>query len=294
MHKYLIILITGLCISVACSSKESADNMKQYLPDEINGWESESTDESYDRQSIFKYINGAGEVYNSYAFSKVDVFRFTKENAPEISVEIFDMGNDADAYGVFSYSRENEKHGIGQAYEELGSLICFWQGKYYVCVKAEESTDESKETVKRLAQMIDSHLPPSGGKPPLLQYIPEEGLNVKSIRYLHTPSALNYHYYLSIENFLHLDSATDIVIAEYGVNQTVMILIDYHDAALRDQAMNNFINGFLPELRNSPTAKLESGNWATVRSLDNHLAIVMEAPSEERATAIINLIDSEN
>ncbi|MCJ7628218.1 MAG: hypothetical protein MUO50_07495, partial [Longimicrobiales bacterium] len=85
------------------------------LPKTIGEWVKQDAPLTYDRETIFDYINGAGEVYRSYAFSHVLVDRYERSGAQDqgVTVELFDMGNPEDAFGVFSYAREQEEAGIG-------------------------------------------------------------------------------------------------------------------------------------------------------------------------------------
>jgi len=61
------------------TSKDDKIALGDLLPQEINGWRAETKDEIYDPQTIFDYIDGAGEVYRSYNFKKLLARRFTKE-----------------------------------------------------------------------------------------------------------------------------------------------------------------------------------------------------------------------
>ena len=78
------------------------------LPERIGDRVRQDSSLTYDREAIFDYINGAGEVYRSYAFRDVLVARYARDSGDEVTVELFDMGLTEDAYGVFSYARESE------------------------------------------------------------------------------------------------------------------------------------------------------------------------------------------
>lgn len=92
------------------------ENMKQEisLPLEAAGWKWDGKDLNYNRRTIFDYIDGAGELYLAYNFQAVRVRRFEKSGQPSIIAELFDMGSSEDAYGVFSFERQDEDAGIGQ------------------------------------------------------------------------------------------------------------------------------------------------------------------------------------
>lgn len=292
MPKIIFVIIISILL-LSCTQeqpKKSGGTMTEFVPKNISGWQLQDVVESYDGKTIFDYIDGAGEVYLSYGFNNVSVFRYLKPDAPEVSVEIFDMGSDEDAYGVFTYSRESEQSGIGQVYEQIGSVICFWQSKYFVCVRADEKTEETGEAITQLAKVIDEALPHSGNKPKLLKYIPHENLLPGSIRFLHTHSALNYHHYIDVENILNLDSNTNIVMAEYrAANTFYLVAIEYKADQTALEGYNNFTTRFLPEKGDNGTGILDSGKWGGAQRHSNFLVIVFDAPDSATAEEYMTL-----
>ena len=66
---FLIVLLFG------CSTEISEEcKMKSMVPTFAAGWKLQTEAETYDRQTIFDYINGAGEVYLAYGFQEVEIF----------------------------------------------------------------------------------------------------------------------------------------------------------------------------------------------------------------------------
>ncbi|MCK4890483.1 MAG: hypothetical protein KAS97_11180, partial [Candidatus Aminicenantes bacterium] len=74
------------------------------LPKDISGWKKSSTEGYYTPENLFEYINGNAELFISYGFRDLITFTYKKDESTEITVDIFDMGNPANAYGVFSHS----------------------------------------------------------------------------------------------------------------------------------------------------------------------------------------------
>ncbi len=286
-----IYLIPLLSVTIfTCSKSEKKDMAmidQNSVPQEFQGWQLQNTVETYDRESIFDYINGAGEVYRAYDFQKVFVYRYFKADEPEILVEIFDMGTDEDAYGVFSYSREEEKTGIGQSYELRGNLLCFWQGRFYVCVMAERGTDDTKNVIPALAGKVDQLLPSSGQKPKLIDNFPPDGLVKQSVRYLHTFPCLNYHYFLATENILKLNLHTDVILGEYQPGPTYLLTVRYKSEALADEAYRSFVENYAPEAEKTGLVEIESGKWLNIKREHKYIMIVLDAPTEERAKNLL-------
>ena len=99
---------------IACTGQDEDEQMPpliDLLPERFGAWTRSENTDVYDRETIFDYINGAGEVYRSYDFSEVLVDRYSSGQGSDVLVELFDMGSPDDAYGVFSYARESEEAG---------------------------------------------------------------------------------------------------------------------------------------------------------------------------------------
>ncbi len=276
-----VIICTIIIISCSGSGeKEEPSAMDKLVPAEMLGWKAQPETEKYDRETIFDYINGAGEVYLSYGFQKVDVTRFSKADAPEISVEIFDMKTPEDAYGVFSHSRESEEEGIGGGYEFGGSLLCFWKGQYFACVRSDEDTPESKDAVFAMARSIDSSIASAGNKPDVVGFLPSSNLGKGSVRYFHSQASLNYHYFLSEENLLHLDTNTQAALGSYNPGNVNLLCVQYPNPDLARAAYDSFIDGFMPEGKETGAAKVENHRWVVAEVIDNCVVIVFDVKHE--------------
>ena len=289
--KSFIILVLCLVILSSCGGnekRETALSISEIVPQETAGWKPEGAPETYDRETIFDYINGAGEVYLSYGFREVSVFRYSKPDAPGIVVEIFDMGISEDAWGVFSHARESEETGIGQGYEYRGSLLCFWKGRYYVCVLAEKCTSETKEAVFALSKQIASKLPSTGDKPDLLKYLPQENLVSQSVRFFHIHPLLNYHYFLSEENILNLGRNTRAALAIYEPDATYLLCIQYSTVSQAGEAYRSFVENYIPEAKSVGVAQIENDKWVAAIREKEYVVISLDAASQNDAKKLIN------
>ena len=261
--------------------------MADLLPESIASWTRGDSSVAYDRETIFDYINGAGEVYRSYAFSRVVVAVYSAPEGPDITVELFDMGNSADAYGVFSYARESEESGLGGGYERKGRVLCFWQDRYYVCVASEERTDDSDRVLMEVARAISEQMPPASNPPDLVALLPGAGRVAFSERFFHLHQSLNYNYYLARENILNLGSETDAVLARYAPGSTYLLLVDYQSASDAATAASSFKQGYLPDSGDSQTLETENGKFSSYEQLDRYVVVVLDAESETAANDLL-------
>lgn len=234
------IAAVGLLLTGCAGSETHTVDTAILLPEDLGHWVKKPDPVIYDRENIFDYINGAGEVYRSYAFDHLTVARYENPDGLAVRVELFDMGNPADAYGVYSYALEEEESGIGSAFVRGGSVLCFWQDRFYVCVAAEQREPDPGPIIEELARGISRELPEAGARPPLVDLLPTEGLRPLSERYFHLHYTLNYHYDLARENVLNLSPATDAVLGRYGSASTILLIIDYGDEGAAGRTLASF------------------------------------------------------
>lgn len=283
----VVALLTGMVLS-GCSSNSDGDNkMRNMVPENVSGWQLQNASEKYDRQTIFDYIDGAGEVYLAYGFTEVSVFHFKKAKSPEIGVEIFDMSKPEDAFGVFSHARESENTGIGNGYEYRGSLLGFWQSKYYVTVLAEELTPESKEAIFAIAEYISEKLPKGGEKPKIIGYLPPTYMDRSTVRYFHLHSMLNYHYFLSEDNLLNMGTETEAALTVYQPDDVYLICIQYPTAGEATNGRQGFLRTYLPDAKDSGIAQLENGQWMAIRQVDNFNILALDAVDMKQLKSLL-------
>lgn len=293
MHMQILISIAITLLAVvlvACggNDKSSEIPMTDLVPTQIQGWTLDGEPQTYDRETIFDYIDGAGEVYLSYGFRAVMVFHFVRPDNPEITVEIFDMGAAEDAYGVFSHARMAAESGIGQEYEYRGSLLSFWKGRYYVCVLAERQTPESKEAVFAMARDIDKRIPQTGSKPNIVSLLPEQDRISGNVHFFHVHASLNYHYFLAEDNILNLDETTDAALVRYEPESICLVCIEYPDSSSAEVAFRRFIAEYVPEAELSGAAQIEQDRWVVADQAGPYVVIALDAPDRESARELVN------
>jgi hypothetical protein len=290
--KYMLLILAAVpaaLLVTGCgkSQERAAAKMEDMAPQEINGWKATEKPEAFDRQTIFNYIDGAGEVYLAYNFAEVMVFHYSKPDNPDMTAEIFDMGSPEDAYGVFSHSRESEEPGIGHGYEYRSGVLFFWKGKYYVSAVADKETSESKEAVIALAKDIAGRIPEMGSRPKLVDVLPQDGLIPFSVRYFHVHSILNYHYFLSEENVLKLSKSTRAVLAQYQPGTTYLLCVEYPDEAAAADASVNFTSHYIPEANENGSAQTEEGKWTEIQVEGKYVIVVLDAPDEQSGQDLV-------
>ena len=281
----LLPILAGVC-------KAEVVPMDTLIPKYVNGWRSDHHDATYDRKTLYDYIDGGAEVYLAYGFRQVFARRFVRNSKPSITADLFDMGSSADAYGIFSFEREGDDVGVGQASEYAAGFLRFWKGDFFVSILADEETPDSRKAVMALGQTIASRIKSEGERPKILALVPAEDLIRTSIRYFHEKSGLDYHYFIADKNILGLGKHTEVVLAEYkiGSSKSRLLLVRYPKAAEALAAFSDFKAAYMPEAGEDAVVRTENGKWAAARLRRNLVIAAFDAPTEEAAKTLLRRV----
>ena len=271
------------------SYADSLEVLAAALPNRAGVWNAGTKDRIYDRETIFSYIDGAGEVYRAYNMRNCLSRRYTASNSPAIMLDIFDMGSSEDAFGVFTHDQEGKSMELGQGALYRPGWLSFWKDRFFVSIYTREETSAAKETISELAKVVASLIKYQGSKPRIVLKLPPEGLQSHSVRYLHHYVVLNYHFYLSDENILNLGPHTDAVLAVYrrGGKRAHLILVIYPNMEKATEAYKSFLRHYLPEAEQVGVVLLEDGKWSTAALKDRLLTVVLEADSRPLAEDLL-------
>lgn len=266
--------------------------LASYIPRTAGPWLSEA-DQVFDADSIFSYIDGAGEVYRAYNMKRLVARRFHKDGKPDLVVDAFDMGSSADAFGVFTHDLDGQDAGIGQGSNYKAGLLSFWKDRYFLSVYAEEETPETKALVLDLGRAIAAAIPGVGKKPELLDLLPAAGLDTQAIRYFHSFSILNYHHFVADADILQLDYSDGAVLAPYGTRdgRSDLLIILYNSEARAVDAEISFLKAAGPSSTPNNMFRAKNGRWTAMRIVGWWGAVVFDAGSAEEATARLDAVE---
>jgi hypothetical protein len=328
----LLLKITFLLLSITMTiilHGEATGKMnagKLDLPKTVGVWNRPDSARAINSKNIFKYMNGAGELYLGYRFRHLEVFDYTSPGQGNILVELYFMENRDDAFGLLSLDWGGEPVSFGGAPAATsnqsftassralygGGLMRLWSDDIYARIMAERETPASKEAVITLGKAIAANTknPP---EPVLAKILPLEidavwKLRMDRLSFFRSHLVLNSIYYLSHENILDLDLSAEAVSVPYehipdsgDPKRSQFLLVQYENPERARQALNHFHAAYLPEFKKKITAdtaadspslfKLEDG-WLAYKLLGKYIAIVFECPDPESAQAIIQKNES--
>ncbi|MGB9698179.1 MAG: DUF6599 family protein [Thermodesulfobacteriota bacterium] len=279
----ILILFIGILISLAEVSGQERGKVagEIVLPTEVNGWKWDGKKTKYNPRTLFDYIDGAAELYLAYGFQSLAVRRLEKSNQPSIILELYEMETAEDAFGVFSFERQDEEVGVGQGSEYGGGLLRFWKGKYFVAIYAEGEGAEIDKTIINCAQLVARAIPESAPLPKIIKYLPP-GYIEKSLRYLKNHVLLNQRFFLAQKNILNLNRQTEAVLVQYlRYKQKMHVLfIRYPSLPEAQAAAESFRQAYLPEAQGKDRLQIEDKKWTFLKHWQEYILIVLDAPDE--------------
>lgn len=261
------------------------------LPSEAGGWKWDKKEMKYDSRTLFKYIDGAAELYLAYGFQNLKVRRFDKSNQPPIILELYEMASSEDAYGVFSFEHQDEAVGIGQGSEFGGGLLRFWKGKYFASIYAEGEGVGVESGILKMGRAVANSIPTIGPEPRLIGFIPGKDLGLvdKSIRYLKNHVLLNQRFFISQQNILNLNRKTEAVLAQYlqDKQKPHLLLIRYPNLKEAGDTYQRFMKAYLPDAQGKDRLKTEDGKWTIGQQKNEFVIIVFGAPKEADGESLL-------
>lgn len=273
----------------------------QSIPKTVGAWEAREADHVYDRTTLYDYMDGGAEVFLAFDFREVWTRRYTgpqggaKGEGRELTLDIYDMGSPAEAFGIFSCDREDPDAGIGQESEAGFGLLRFWQGRYFVTVTASTEDEVSQRAVLEVGRIAAGVLGPPGSKPDLVGLLPAVSLRPERTSFFHSNVNLNNRYFIASENILGLDRTTDCVFAEYdtGSDETgCLLIVRYPDSAKAEAAFRSFLAVYLPEAGTEGLARTENKKWVLALRKETALILVFEAPDADWARALVSSVST--
>ena len=195
-YKKMIILSLLVLMVIWNGASSEAVPLESLIPqkDALEGWALIHGPQTYTKKTLFEHINGQAELFFKYGFQKsiFAIYQNKKNQGNQIELDIYDMGNVLQAFGIFSrFRNEDQPGGIGlDSYLDDRSVF-FYKGKYFVILYATES---NPSTLKQWAAKIASRIVDTSSQPKEIGYFPKNGLKPGSIQYF--PEGLLGHQFL--------------------------------------------------------------------------------------------------
>ncbi|MCX6552275.1 MAG: hypothetical protein NTY02_14955 [Acidobacteria bacterium] len=255
------------------------------LPRQAGPWIRPDEPRRITEQTIFDYMDGAGELYLAYRFEHLDIYEYAAADRSlgRITVELYWMKGSDDAFGLLSTDWGGEAIDVGgQAgghepaaagvrsrpdqgsfpavppHQALygGGLLRFWSDDLYGRVMASRESPQSRTQVLAIARAIVGGRPRNDHPPEILSRAPirsDGGVALRPERtcFFRSHLVLNSVYYLAPGDILGLGPAVDALTGEYrptrpGERPARLVQIVYPSPDATAAALRSFLVSYLP------------------------------------------------
>jgi hypothetical protein len=229
-----LIIFFALILTLHGSNSLSKEiPIESLLPKKLpEGWRQIGSPQVYNQKNLFNRINGQAELFFKYGFQKsvFTIYQNKSNSKDQIEVDLYDMGNVLQAFGIFSRFRsEDRPAGVGlESYLENTSLV-FYKGRYFVMLYA---TEADSSILMKLAMTISSSIADSAPAPKELDYFPKDGLKPGSIEY-HPEGLLGYQFFKRGFQGVYLEKAEAKVKDEVKEYYLFLALFGNSDEVMR-------------------------------------------------------------
>lgn len=148
----------------------------QIIFPEIKGWEKSEDIQTYDKNNLWEYINGAASYYLKYGFEKLEIREYFLSPNEYISVEIYHHQSPLLTFGIYAFERPYASQFLeigAEGYREESTLN-FYGDTLYIKTIASKNTPESIKAINLIAQNIAKQYMPTAHKPINLNSFPNE------------------------------------------------------------------------------------------------------------------------
>jgi hypothetical protein len=195
-RKKLIIIFVLLFMCAWSGISPAAMPLESLIPkkDIPAGWALIQGPQTYNKKTLFGHINGQAELFLKYGFQKsvFAIYQSKKSREDQIEVDIYDMGNVVQAFGIFSRFRNEDRpggFGLDSFLDDHSAL--FYKGRYFVLLYAVES---NSDLLRQFSKLISLKISDPSPPPKEISYFPKNGLKPGSLQYF--PEGLLGHQFL--------------------------------------------------------------------------------------------------
>lgn len=142
---------------------------------EIKGWKTISETMTYIPENLYEYINGAADQFLDYGFQMLSSRDFAKDDL-KVTIDIYDMGSQINAYGIYKIERPIDNDGLKIGAEAIISppyQCLLLKGSYYIKVNAFDG-EITESNGKELLESIAKAIPGEVEFPDVLNLLPSQ------------------------------------------------------------------------------------------------------------------------
>jgi hypothetical protein len=231
---WLLCAMTVLCQPVSGTPFADSD-LSGLLPTAAQGkgWTPKSAPRLMRGEQIFDYMDGAGEIPMACDYRTLAVEEYTGKAGGTITIELYDMGNSANAFGLYSMKRLPNGRVVAmgqpgtpvQAQGGFHELLCH-KGRYTVLLFGDDSGKVKDTDLLALGTTLVNGIREASPPPDLLRCLPQDGYTPRSVKYFHGKTALDTVKFLR-EDIFGMKARPEAAVATYTTPPGKLMVIRY-------------------------------------------------------------------
>ena len=198
MHKVLLLLIistmTPAFLIAQDSNSDSSpapipasvqERLAGLLPEPPEAAAKPASERQYYSSDLYRYIDGAADAFLGFDLVAM-VHQEYKTTDADVTLDIYDMGNPLNAFGMYAAERSPSYHFLPLGAEGYVSdfILNFFQGEFYVKLSAFSNDGKSVPDLVPWAQAISAKIGTEKSMPTALSILPVEGRAEKSEKFI--------------------------------------------------------------------------------------------------------------
>lgn len=197
---------------------------------EVPGWSIVDPPAIFEGEYLYDHIDGGADLYLEYGFVRVLTGKFSDLNNNVIQVEVYEMKDDAAAFGIFSVnhsrSESNRKFGDGSVIGD--GYVVFYKSNYYVNVSWVTRQDDVDDEMQQLAGAVDRKIGKTDLLPGFLRKLATSD-ELSGVIYFRGNIGLSNIYYFDYKDIFHVENGYNF---QFGTNN--ILLFEYLEQSASD------------------------------------------------------------
>jgi hypothetical protein len=189
MRRRLALAALSLALGIGCAEPPATD-LARLIPDSgsVDGWMLVGEPATYGPDRLYDYLDGGAERYLSYGFRRLIHLRYQRggDAGTGVTIDLFDMGSDLGAFGIYSMARRPESRleqwGV-EGWSER-DVAHAWKGSVYLHGLTDDPESSSIDALHRLMARAASQIPGAASPPRVLDPLPVAGRVPRSEQYV--------------------------------------------------------------------------------------------------------------
>jgi hypothetical protein len=161
------------------------ERLERLLPEPSEVRAARTGEQKFFSSDLYQYSDGGADVYLDYGLVAM-LHQEYKAASTDITLDIYNMGDPANAFGIYAAESSPDYHFLPIGAEGYGTndILNFFQDEFYVKLSAFSDKEKTGPVLERFAQVVSRRIGPSGRMPEFLSLFPAEHLVSHSCKFV--------------------------------------------------------------------------------------------------------------